>query len=148
MIRRPPRSTLFPYTTLFRSERLVGARRFQELLAPGARIYYETHYRPLLEMQGAVREIAVEIVAADGRRLPVLINSTLQREAGTIRTTVFEAGDRRRYEQELLAQRRRAEEASEHHQDVAHVLQQSILAGDLPQDPRLEIGRASCRERV
>src|SRR2546430_11490365 len=28
MIRRPPRSTLFPYTTLFRSERLgrVGAR--------------------------------------------------------------------------------------------------------------------------
>src|SRR3712207_7081243 len=30
MIRRPPRSTLFPYTTLFRSERrldLLGARR-------------------------------------------------------------------------------------------------------------------------
>src|SRR3712207_8042868 len=25
MIRRPPRSTLFPYTTLFRSARLVGA---------------------------------------------------------------------------------------------------------------------------
>src|SRR5689334_24858497 len=26
MIRRPPRSTLFPYTTLFRSERSVGPR--------------------------------------------------------------------------------------------------------------------------
>src|SRR2546428_5878404 len=26
MIRRPPRSTLFPYTTLFRSERALGAR--------------------------------------------------------------------------------------------------------------------------
>src|SRR3712207_7725006 len=25
MIRRPPRSTLFPYTTLFRSDRLAGA---------------------------------------------------------------------------------------------------------------------------
>src|SRR5437660_5977071 len=25
MFRRPPRSTLFPYTTLFRSERLVGS---------------------------------------------------------------------------------------------------------------------------
>src|SRR2546427_6770429 len=25
MIRRPPRSTLFPYTTLFRSERIVAA---------------------------------------------------------------------------------------------------------------------------
>src|SRR3712207_7625013 len=27
MIRRPPRSTLFPYTTLFRSARVVRARR-------------------------------------------------------------------------------------------------------------------------
>src|SRR3712207_7882192 len=27
MIRRPPRSTLFPYTTLFRSRMLRGARR-------------------------------------------------------------------------------------------------------------------------
>src|SRR3712207_7844244 len=30
MIRRPPRSTLFPYTTLFRSR--AGARRRQDLL--------------------------------------------------------------------------------------------------------------------
>src|SRR2546429_7539789 len=29
MIRRPPRSTLFPYTTLFRSM-LIGAQAFQE----------------------------------------------------------------------------------------------------------------------
>src|SRR3712207_7583296 len=33
MIRRPPRSTLFPYTTLFRSVGHVG-RRTQRLLAP------------------------------------------------------------------------------------------------------------------
>ena len=37
---------------------------------PGARIYYETHYAPLLQMQGSVREIAVELVRADGTRLP------------------------------------------------------------------------------
>src|SRR6266404_6716412 len=30
MIRRPPRSTLFPYTTLFRSLPRVGGRRFAE----------------------------------------------------------------------------------------------------------------------
>src|SRR3712207_8157984 len=42
MIRRPPRSTLFPYTTLFRSrvqravlhEEDVGARRLRDLAAP------------------------------------------------------------------------------------------------------------------
>src|SRR5437588_7924934 len=30
MIRRPPRSTLFPYTTLFRSKHLDRAKRFLE----------------------------------------------------------------------------------------------------------------------
>src|SRR2546429_1494158 len=32
MIRRPPRSTLFPYTTLFRSPAVAGARRHSPLL--------------------------------------------------------------------------------------------------------------------
>src|SRR3989449_11346350 len=34
MIRRPPRSTLFPYTTLFRSHRRNGRRRARAPLAP------------------------------------------------------------------------------------------------------------------
>src|SRR3712207_6960246 len=38
MIRRPPRSTLFPYTTLFRSHALQGAERVADgvALGPGA----------------------------------------------------------------------------------------------------------------
>src|SRR5687767_15296875 len=39
MIRRPPRSTLFPYTTLFRSDRWLDERRpslFVQPLEPGA----------------------------------------------------------------------------------------------------------------
>ena len=35
-------------------EGLVGVRRFQDLLTVGARVYYETHYAPLLRMQGHV----------------------------------------------------------------------------------------------
>src|SRR2546425_5423444 len=41
MIRRPPRSTLFPYTTLFRSATDIGpvhAGHFDEDLAHGARL--------------------------------------------------------------------------------------------------------------
>src|SRR5256885_9401981 len=36
MIRRPPRSTLFPYTTLFRSHRPAFSGRLLELHRPGA----------------------------------------------------------------------------------------------------------------
>src|SRR5258708_22006384 len=35
MIRRPPRSTLFPYTTLFRSLDLTGAVRFHHVTPAG-----------------------------------------------------------------------------------------------------------------
>src|SRR2546427_9818891 len=36
MIRRPPRSTLFPYTTLFRSDAVVGGQHHDHILAPHA----------------------------------------------------------------------------------------------------------------
>jgi PAS domain S-box-containing protein len=110
-------------------EALLGERRLQELLTAGGRIYHETHYAPLLRMQGAVREIAVDIVRADGSRLPVLMNSVVQRdEAGRmshIRTTVFDATDRKRYERELVAARDRerlARQRTEHLQRTATAL--------------------------
>ena len=104
---------------------LVGLKRFQDLLAPGARIYYETHYAPLLQMQGHVREIAVELLRADGSRIPVLLNSTLVRDAvgrpRVVRTTVFDASDRRRYERELLQARVEAETRARAALALAHV---------------------------
>src|SRR5258708_34960807 len=53
MIRRPPRSTLFPYTTLFRSG--LGGRT----LGSGEEIERGHLAEPLLEAAGAVREIAL-----------------------------------------------------------------------------------------
>src|ERR1044071_6268119 len=43
MIRRPPRSTLFPYTTLFRSLRPVGRRRGPHRLALAGLDGHPTH---------------------------------------------------------------------------------------------------------
>ncbi len=97
------------------SAQLVG-RKFQELLNIGGRIYYETHFAPLLRLQGAFNEVALDIVTADRGLLPVLVNAAERRdEAGDSRfvlITVFNATDRRRYERELLEERRAAEAAS------------------------------------
>src|SRR5256885_8017803 len=41
MIRRPPRSTLFPYTTLFRSAGLTVQPHIKTSLAPGSRVVTE-----------------------------------------------------------------------------------------------------------
>jgi PAS domain S-box-containing protein len=116
-------------------EELIGQVRFQELLTPGGRIYHDTHYAPLLQMQGAVREIAVELIKADGSSLPALINSVLHDEQGhspLIRTIIFDATDRRRYEQELLR-------AAKREREIASTLQHSLLSGELPTSPALQI---------
>src|SRR4051794_11432614 len=98
-------------------EDLVGRRRFAELLSAGGRVYHETHLAPLLGVEGGGRGIALEIVRADGERLPVLVNSELKRGADgapqLIRTTVFDATDRKQYERELLRMRDRERAARE-----------------------------------
>src|SRR4051794_6686362 len=96
---------------------LVGRRRFRDLLSAGDKIFYETHYAPLLSMQDDVHEVAFDLLRADGVRLPVLVNSVLGRDpAGVprvVRTTVFNATERRGYEKELLAARRAAESSEQ-----------------------------------
>jgi PAS domain S-box-containing protein len=111
-------------------EALLTSTKFQTLLTVGSRIYYETHYAPLLRMQGAVSEIALEMVRDDGRILPVLANSRQKRDAdGTPlfnRITIFDSTDRRRYERELLLARRKAEQIAKDKADLLAMLSHDI----------------------
>jgi PAS domain S-box-containing protein len=110
---------------------LVGRRRFYDLLPPGAKIYYETHYWPLLQMQESVREIALELIRADGSRLPILVNATLKRDAdenpGIVRVTIFDASERRAYEHELLRARADAEHRAAAASALQHVAEGVVL---------------------
>src|SRR2546427_7740926 len=51
MIRRPPRSTLFPYTTLFRSGSLAWAERIAKPPLGGCRPAVPNHYSSRLAFQ-------------------------------------------------------------------------------------------------
>jgi PAS domain S-box-containing protein len=111
-------------------EGLLAGKRFQDLLIPAGKIFYETHYAPLLQMQGFVNEIAVDLACADRRLMPVLINSARKTDAsGThvlTRTAVFNATDRREYERELLLARHRAEQAARTKADFLSMLSHEI----------------------
>ena len=112
--------------TGFARDDLVGKRRFADLLDAGGRIYHETHYAPLLRMQGTVRAIALTMVKADGSTLPVLVNARMRSDEHghplATRITVFDASDRKQYETELLEARRRAEHAVHRLQLVERVV--------------------------
>ncbi|MFG2266984.1 PP2C family protein-serine/threonine phosphatase [Streptomyces sp. NPDC048720] len=146
-----------------RREDVVGRRRFADLLTVGGRMYHETHFAPLLRMQGELRGVALEMKTARGTRLPVLVSSAVKHgsegEPLLIRTTVVDASDRRAYEEELLRRRQDAERARaeaeqarveaeearkqaeadrERLADALAVLQKSLLPDTLPAVPGLE----------
>jgi phosphoserine phosphatase RsbU/P len=127
----------------YRREDLVDRVRFADLLTVGGRLYHETHFAPLLRMQGEVNGIAMELKAADGTRLPVLVTSMVKTDGGgqplLIRTTVFDARDRRAYETELLRARREAERERERLQRLATTLQRTLLPPQLPPVPGLDV---------
>ncbi len=112
---------------------LLG-RRFQELLTIGSKLFHQTQWMPLLQMQGSVAEVQLEMVHRDGRTLAVLVNAS-RRSAGPdaadalVDIAVFIATDRRKYERELLLARRRAEEllARERDAQAARVLAEARL---------------------
>ncbi len=91
---------------------LVGRVRLQDLLTMGGRIFHHTHWGPLMQIQGSVSEVKLEVVHRDGDKLPAVWNAVRRIHADhTVHeVAVFIAEDRHKYEQELLTARRRAEE--------------------------------------
>jgi sigma-B regulation protein RsbU (phosphoserine phosphatase) len=90
------------------ADQLIG-KRFLDLLNIAGRIFYETHFAPLLRMQGFFNEVALDLVTQQGKRLPVLVNAADRRDATGqhlfTRLTIFNATARRRYERELVKAR-------------------------------------------
>ncbi|MEU6474587.1 SpoIIE family protein phosphatase [Streptomyces massasporeus] len=148
-------TTLLDWLGLDR-EAVAGRKRFADLLTIGGKLYHETHFAPLLRMQGELRGIALDMRRRDGSPLPVLVSAVIKHgtegEPLLIRITVFDASDRRAYEKELLRRREEAEraraEADEARRqaeadrarlaDALAVLQRSLVPDSLPAVPGLE----------
>ena len=96
------------------AQELLG-KRLRDLLNVAGGIFYETHFAPLLRMQGFFDEVALDLMKADGTILPVLANAAERRdEAGAVlftRLTMIRATQRRRYERELVAAQEAAQES-------------------------------------
>ncbi|NHZ44386.1 response regulator [Massilia sp. CCM 8693] len=92
---------------------MTAGMRLQDLLSVGGRVFHQTHCAPLLQLQGSVSEVQVDLVCKDRSRVPALLNIA-RRRAGVgfvDQVAVFIANDRRAYERELLRARAAAEAA-------------------------------------
>lgn len=96
----------------YEPDHLLG-KGLRDLLNVAGQIFYETHFAPLLRMQGFFNEVALDLVRDDGSIVHVLANASERRDAtGTLlftRLTVFQATDRRRYERDLVTAKEAAQ---------------------------------------
>jgi len=101
--------------TGYRADELIGQRHFQDFLAMGGRIFYQTNLAPLLVMQGSIAEVKLDLQHRDKSAVPIVFNAKrFQRDGGWfLKLTAFIARDRDRYERELLLSRKKLEGAVE-----------------------------------
>jgi sigma-B regulation protein RsbU (phosphoserine phosphatase) len=98
----------------YEPEALIGARRLQDLLSMGGKIFHQTHWVPLLQMQGSVSEVKLDVLHKDGSTLPLVLNAVVRKRGDEVvhEVAAFIARDRDRYERELLLSRRKLEQAA------------------------------------
>src|SRR6266496_4987240 len=117
MIRRPPRSTLFPYTTLFRSSHRRGLAR-----------HMATGQTSILD-----RRIEITAMRADGSEFPAELTVTRADLAGAPAFVgyVRDITDRQRAEQDLKAARQRLKVVADEQAALRRVA--TLVAGGAPQ---------------
>ena len=109
---------------------LVGERRFQDLLTMGGRIFHQTQWAPLLQIQGSVAEVKLDLVREGRAPLPAVMNAIRRERGGTMvhELALFIAQDRHAYERELLVARKRAEELLSEQQAARAALERAEAA--------------------
>lgn len=92
----------------FTKQELIGKRKLQELFSVGGRIFHQTHWIPLLQLQGSISEVKLEVIHKNSESIPMVLNARLhKRETGIVHDiAAFIARDRDKYERELVQSRK------------------------------------------
>jgi phosphoserine phosphatase RsbU/P len=94
---------------------LVGHKKLQDLLTVGGRIFHQTHWMPILQVQGSISEVKFDLRRSDGRLLTVMLNA-VRKGVGAAAydvVSVIVAEERNKYERQLVLERKRSEELAQ-----------------------------------
>jgi PAS domain S-box-containing protein len=97
----------------YQRDQLVG-RPLERILGVGSRIFYQTHWFPLLRLHGHAEEIFMLLRAASGEDIGVLVNAAERQGAEPARIfdcILIRVNERQKYEDALLRAKREAERA-------------------------------------
>ena len=109
---------------------LIHKRTLPSLFKIGGQIFFETHFFPLIKMQGFIKEVYFDIVRKDKSILHCLINVREIQATGNQPTnyqgTILDISDRWQYEAEILKAKRKAEADSKAKADFLATISHEI----------------------
>jgi sigma-B regulation protein RsbU (phosphoserine phosphatase) len=99
----------------YNSKQQVVGQHIEVLFTIAGRVFYQTHFFPLIKLHGEAREIFFTLKCNDDRRIAVICNAAIKGapDNQVVQCIFIPITERGKYEQELLAARRQAEEALE-----------------------------------
>jgi len=100
-----------------------GKARLEDLLTVGSKIFFQTHFLPLINMQGFAEEIYVTFKAEDKIDIPVLLNVVKQQNgiSDEMHCSGMIISNRNRFEKELLLAKSEAEEAVSQNRELLNI---------------------------
>lgn len=98
---------------------LLG-KKVEAFFTLATRIFYQTHFFPLLRMQQHAEEIYITLKGSDGSELPVLVNAERQDAGSAVRYLFIGIAlyHRKKFEDELVAAKKAAETALRENTDL------------------------------
>lgn len=100
-------------------EEIVG-KSIEAIFTLATRIFYNTHFFPLIKLHSKASEIFLSLKTKDNRDVPVLANAerTLEQSHYVIHCVFIAVKERKKFEQELLEARRKAENALKENEEL------------------------------
>jgi signal transduction histidine kinase/ActR/RegA family two-component response regulator len=92
----------------------LEGRHVESILSVAGRIFYQTHFFPLLKLHGRVEEIYLALHSKNGDDVPVLVNAARRERGGaSVNDCVFvPIRQRSQFEDQILRAKKAAEEAT------------------------------------
>jgi phosphoserine phosphatase RsbU/P len=114
------------------SKNTLSGEKIERIFTIATRIFYNTHFYPLLKLHTKAEEIFLTLTTSDGKDFPVMANAERREEEGIhINHCVFiPLHQRTKYEEEILKAKRDAENAvreNKHLQELRQSLEAKTL---------------------
>ncbi len=95
------------------AEEVIGKIKFADILSAGGKVFYQTHFFPLVRLHGAYQEVFVSLLSKSGEEIPILINVKLEGVVpdALIHCAGLPISKRNMYERKILEAKKIAEKA-------------------------------------